>query len=314
MPRLSHLAAGVALCLVLPASASAAYAPKLSVSLDPATPSTPAAITTTVSQAAGESASKTVMVSFPSGFTVPLTPPDLAVCSPEQEQARACPDGSRMGDASAAASVLGLPVALAGTVHFGGLAGDKFKLIVFLDNASLNQHVTVEGLVGVRASDAGFDAVFDNLPNQLTTRFTLHLLGQTKALALTPATCGDYAFTGRFTSHAGEQATSPATVTIAGCVPPKLVVSPLDLEPSPASTRRGTTLTFNLTEAASVTVTVKHGGRQALRRTMTGRKGTNHLRRLGRGMKPGRYVVRVSAVTTDGRTAAHTKTLLMRRR
>jgi hypothetical protein len=314
MPRLSHLAGGVALCLALPASASAAYAPKLSVSLDPATPSTAAAITTTVTQAAGESASKTVMLSFPSGFTVPLKQPDLTVCSPDQEQARACPDGSRMGDASATASVLGLPVALTGNVHFGGLVGDRFKLIVFLDNASLNQHVTVEGLVGVRPSDAGFDAVFDNLPDQLTTTFTLHLLGQTKALALTPATCGDQVFTGRFTSHAGEQATSQANVTIAGCVPPKLVVSPLDLEPSPASTRRGTTLMFNLTEAATVTLTAKHGGRQALRRTMTGRKGTNRVRGFGRWLKPGRYVVRVSALTGDGRSAARTKTLVLRRR
>ena len=54
--------------LALSGSASAAYAPKLQISLDPATAGAPPAITSVVTQASGETASKTVTVSFPVGF------------------------------------------------------------------------------------------------------------------------------------------------------------------------------------------------------------------------------------------------------
>ncbi len=60
-------------------------------------------------------------------------------------------------------------------------------------------------------------------------------------------------------------------------------------------------------------MTAKRGGRQAFRKTLAGRKGTNRLRRVGRGLKRGRYTIRVSAVAADGRTAARTKTLVVGR-
>jgi len=312
--RTSHLAAAfaAALVLALPASAPAAYAPKLSVKIDPATPSTPPAITSTVTQANGETASKTVRVSFPAGFTAPSEPVVLGICSSDQEAAHQCPDDSKIGTANATASVIALPVELTGTVHYGGVVDNKIKLIVFLDNEMLNQHVTVDGFVEIRPSDFGFDTVFDNLPNTLTTSFTLALDGAPRSLAVNPVKCGDYDFKGGFTSQNGEQASSTSTVKITGCKVPKLVMSPLDLYPVHPNERHGTTLRFQLSEAAAVIVTVKHGGKQVIRLRRAGRAGLNTFSRVGRKLKAGRYVVRAAATTTDGRVAAHRATFVVR--
>src|SRR5436190_1796920 len=79
--------------------------------------------------------------------------------------ARSCPPESQIGTADAVATVLLLPVSLTGGVYYGGPVGARIKLIVFLDNTSLNQHQTIEGFVEIRPSDHGFDTVFDGLPN-----------------------------------------------------------------------------------------------------------------------------------------------------
>ncbi len=238
----------------------------------------------------------------------------LDICSAEQEAQRACPDGSKIGSAAATASVLALPVQLTGTVHYGGPAGNKIKLIVFLNNDMLNQHQTIEGFVELRSSDFGFDTVFDGLPNTLTTSFTLSLDGAPRSLATNPAKCGDYAFNGAFTSQNGEQATSSSTVTIAGCTPPKLVMSPLDLAPErPRAGRRGTSVSFGLNDVAAVTLYVEKAGNRVATYRAAGKVGNNTIRRVGRKLKRGRYIVRVSARTTDGRTAGRRKTLFVRR-
>lgn len=315
VPRSSHLAASGAalLALALPSAAGAAYAPKLSIKIDPATPSAAPALTSTVTQAAGETPNKTVKVSFPVGFTGAFGGVDVGVCSAQQEQARSCPADTQIGAAHATASVLAIPVQLDGTVHYGGVVDSRIKLIVFLDNGMLNQHQTVEGFISIRP-DGGFDTVFDNLPNTLTTSFTLALDGAPRSLIVNPAKCGDYTFAGSFTGQNGEQATSSSTVAIAGCRPAKLVMSPLDLSSTRPRTGSGTTLTFQLSDAATVIVTVKHGGKQVVRKTVSGRAGVNHVRRLGRTLKPGRYVVRAAATTADGRFAAHSARLTVRKR
>jgi hypothetical protein len=316
VPRTSHLAAAIAAALLaLPAAAQAAYAPKLDVKIDPATASTPPAITSTITQASGETPSKTVRVSFPAGFTAPNPPVVVGICTAEQEQARSCPDDSKIGSANATASVIALPVELTGTVHYGGVQNNKIHLIVFLDNAMLNQHVTVDGFVEVRSTDFGFDTVFDNLPNTLTTSFTLALDGAPHSLAVNPVKCGDYAFAGAFTSQKGEQAASSSTVTVSGCKTPALVLSPPDLAPERPRAGHGATLSFQLSEDAAVIVTVKQrGGKQVQRLTVAGHMGANTVKRLGRKLKPGRYVVRVAATATDGRVAAQKLTLVVRKR
>src|SRR4051812_42343347 len=137
VPRTSHLAAAItaALTLTLAATASAAYAPKLDVKIDPTTPKSPPAVTSTITQASGETASKTVKVSFPGGFALPPEPVSVGGCTADQEAQRACPEDSKIGAAHATASVLGLPVQLDGGVYYGVPTDERIKLIVFLDNA-----------------------------------------------------------------------------------------------------------------------------------------------------------------------------------
>ena len=312
MLRTSHLAAVAALALAVPASASAAYAPKLDVKIDPTTPNTQPAVTSVITQAAGETASKTVKVSFPAGFALPQES-TITPCTDQQEQARACPDSSKIGAAHATAPVLALPVQLDGTVNYGEPVGSKIKLIVFLDNAMLNQHLTIEGFVTIRDIDGGFDTTFDGLPNQETTSFTLALDGGTKSLLINPAKCGDYVFKGAFTSQSGEQATSDSTVTISGCKPAPLFMSPVDLTPTHARRSRGTTLEFNLSEPAGVVITVKRAGRRVATKQLAGVMGTNTVKHFGRRYKPGKYSVKAVATTSDGRIAAHRATLTIKR-
>jgi len=61
--------AATSAALIAAAPASAAYAPQFSFKLDPATADTAATIVSTITQAPGESASKTVTVTLPAGFT-----------------------------------------------------------------------------------------------------------------------------------------------------------------------------------------------------------------------------------------------------
>jgi hypothetical protein len=309
----SHLAAAItAALLAFPAVSTAAYAPKLDVKIDPTTPNTQPAVTSVITQAAGETANKTVKVAFPAGFALPQES-TITPCTNEQEQARACPEGSKIGAAHATAPVLALPVQLDGTVNYGEPVGSKIKLIVFLDNAMLNQHLTIEGFVTIRDIDGGFDTTFDGLPNQETTSFTLALDGGTRSLLINPAKCGDYVFKGSFVSQNGEQATSDSTVTVSGCKPAPLFMSPVDLTPTHARRSRGTTLDFNLSEPAAVVITVKRAKRRVATKQLAGVTGTNTLKHFGRRYKPGKYSVKVVATSSDGQIVAHRATLTIKR-
>src|SRR4051794_17882957 len=157
----------VTYALVGAAPASAAYAPQLSFSLNPSTARTPAAISSTVTEAAGETPSKTVTVTLPPGFTA-NTGNQLAACP-----ATPCPAESQMGQASATVDVFGLTRMLSGPVYFGGPAGapGSFALIVALVDPALGPQ-TLNGVSSLRP-DGSIDTVFDNLPNFLATAFTL---------------------------------------------------------------------------------------------------------------------------------------------
>ena len=117
--RLILATAGAALALAAPAQA--AYAPKVSLTLDPTTPAAVPQITSVITQASGETASKTVIVTFPKGFQ-PNFGGTAAKCPPDQENADPphCPPESQLGTAEATAEVVGLPQPLTGNVYFGG--------------------------------------------------------------------------------------------------------------------------------------------------------------------------------------------------
>jgi len=291
-------AALVALALV-PASAQAAYAPKLSVQIDPTTPRAAPAVTSTITQASGETASKTVKVAFPKGFSPPTTAVQLQTCTADQEANRACPPETKMGDAQADASPGGH---FTGTVNYGGFVNGKTKLIVFLSDGISLFDQTIEGFVEITPN--GFVTTFDNLPNVLTTSFVLKLDGAPRSLLTNPATCGDYTFSADFTSQKGEKASSSSPVQITDCPLPPLRIESVRLAHRKIRRGRTTTLRISLSEPASVVVRVlRPGGGRLKTYTLDGRAGANRLRGIGKRLRAGRYRVEVRAITADGRRA-----------
>jgi uncharacterized protein (DUF2141 family) len=287
--RLLLATAGAALLLAAPAQA--AYAPKVQVTLDTTMPEATPAVTSVITQQPGETASKTVVVTFPKGFE-----PNLAAkatkCTPEQENAKACPPESRIGDAEATASVAGVPQQLTGGVFFGGPnARSQFRIIVQLHNDLLGD-TKVIGTAEL-APGGGVRTIFDNLPDVLTTSFKLALAGGEKSLLKNPLLCQDYDITGSFTSQKGETANSSQKVTIAGCKPAPLALNDLVL-----TARK---VTFDITVPARLTVTVKRNKKRVASGTFTLAKAGTAKVTFPR-LKPGRYVVAVTAKTDDGRT------------
>jgi hypothetical protein len=309
----------VAVLCFLAGPATAAYAPKLDVKIDPATPSQPVAITSVITQAGGETPNKTVKVSFPAGFgTNPAA--KIGSCTPEQEAARACPEDTKIGDAKATAAVgAPVPLDLSGPVHYGGPQPDStIKIIVFLsDSLNLQPQPPIEGFVSVRKTDNGFDTLFDNLPNTLTTNFTLAFSGANLALTQTPAKCGTYTFKAQFTSQNGEQTTGSSDTKISGCIPTPPRMGQIGFTAEKVRPGKSTTIDFTLSEDASVVVDVKARAKhrkRLLTRTLAGKQGTNELRiKVPRKAKAGRYKVTVTATDEDGLKAARAATFTVRK-
>ncbi|MFL5893938.1 MAG: hypothetical protein ACJ76Z_02345 [Thermoleophilaceae bacterium] len=291
------IAAGLVALAAAPA-AQAAYAPKLDVKVDPATPKAPAALTTTVTQASGETASKTVHVAFPSGFSPNRA--NITPCTPAQEQQDQCPPESQIGDASANTQ-LG---SLGGPVYFE-TDGSHITLVVYLKGFGglIDQKV----LGSVTLGGGRIQTTFDNLPNTQTTLFRLSLRGGDKALSLTPGKCGQSTFDAAFTSQNGEQATGQSVVDIEGCAKTP-VVSQVDVSPKKfravrrfSDTQRsgyGTTISWTLSEATNGTrIVVQKRVRSHWRRAGSfvgsGDQGQNRVKWDGRLRKkplaPGSY-------------------------
>ena len=149
MIKLPHALAALALAavvLALPATAGAAYAPKLSVKIDPLTSSAHPAISSTITQASNEEASKTVKLVFPVGAAGVARITQTPVCTQAQQDARACPANTKLGTASATTMV----GAFSGTVHFGGFNSDgSTKIIVFISNGIPLLDQTIVGKVSL---------------------------------------------------------------------------------------------------------------------------------------------------------------------
>jgi hypothetical protein len=292
MDGLRPLAALVLALVALPASAHAAYAPHLSASIDPTTPGKPVALTTTVTQAAGETASRTVKVQLPVGFT-PNLGSTIKACPAAALQQRACPTDSLLGTASATTPF----GPFAGTVNFNGLGTGGFQLVVLLSGKVLGLLPVNQTLNGtVTPTAAGFLTTFDNLPSILTTTLTLRLDGPPRTLLVTPTTCGPRTITGDFTSQNGEHATSSAVVTISGCPPPVPSISRVRM--TPRHPRHGQTLrvSYRLSAAAELTVRLRQLAprrRVVSMRTISVPAGSGSLKL--RGPRSGRYRVELSA-------------------
>jgi hypothetical protein len=282
--------------LVPAATAHAAYAPTLKVTITPTTQGVSPAVTSEIFQAPGESANKTVVVGFPVGFGSPF---GYAVpsCSAEQEAARACPPDTQIGTAEA--KILDL-VPLSGTVNFGGAINGKVKMIVFLGDG-LTAQPPIEGFVTLR-KDGGFDVVFDGVPNVPTTYFALKLDGKPKSLVVNPVSCGKRVFVGRFTSHNGETATSEAPVETTGCVNKPPQVTNLVFTPERIRQGRQLLVEYVLSEKATVAARVHRRTRSgAVVKTLTlqGVRNDNSFK-LGKGLKRGTYVLELVATDPEG--------------
>jgi hypothetical protein len=199
-----------AAALALPASALAAYAPSLDVSLDPARPERAPALTFRVVQAPDDTASKTVRISLPVGFGASSST-QVVTCAESEESAGTCPDTSRLGTATAE-TALG---ELSGGVYLASSA-TVTRIVIFLRDTS---GLVTQKLVGTVQSrgDGGLDLVIGDLPQVSITSLVLDLAGGSRSLFENPSSCGDYTFTGEFLSHADERAVDAAPVEISGC-------------------------------------------------------------------------------------------------
>jgi hypothetical protein len=260
--------------VLIPAvSASAAFAPKLAIKFSPNTPGKPVAITSILTQAAGETPSKTVKVSFPPGFNVNAgTKAKICTPSPDPDDPLRCPADTQIGTAKATALAFGLSIPLDGFVYFGGPVQGKvgsLQLLILLRNPTFGEQ-RITGIASLR-SDGGYDNTFDNLPNILVTSFTLALDGDDLALLQAPTKCGRYTMAGDYTSQDGQRSTQSVPFNISCTSSRRPTVASLRLS-------RAGLASFQLSRAGKVIVTLSHGGRAVRTRTIQGKRGANRVR------------------------------------
>lgn len=272
----------------LPATAGAAFAPKLAIALDPATPDQPTALTSTITQASGETPIRRVVLQLPQRFG-PAFGSQLQPCTDEQKSARACPEPSKMGDARAETQF----GTFTGTVNYGTPSAEGPRLFVFLSNGVSFLDQTLEGKIIV--TPEGFQTIFDGLPNVETSSFRLALAGAPRSLIKTPRDCGDYVFKAQLTSQKDEPAAAEAPVTVGPC--PYVAPKVLDVELA----RRGRAVRFRLLKAMQVEVLVKRGKKVLSRSATAAAKGENVVA-IKRPKRAGRYRVVVRATDERGAT------------
>ena len=285
-------------CAAVPASAQAAYAPRLAIELDTTERAAVPAITSTITQASGETATRSVRLVFPTGFESNLDA-QITPCTAQQEAAEACPEASRIGSADATAS----GVALSGPIAFSA-EGGQLRILVFLQGLGGLVKQKLVGTVEV-GSDNRLKTVFDNLPDLLVSSVTLRFRGGDRGLVRNPRTCGPGNFRGAFTSHRGEEAIAEAPVEITGC-PSKPVITRALVRPSRVRAGRGATVRWTLSEATRGTrVIVERRARRGWRRVASlvgsGNAGENRLSIRARALRAGgAYRVSLRATNAAG--------------
>jgi hypothetical protein len=289
-----------ALLAILAAPAGAAYAPRLEARMDPAAPASPSALTVTVRQQPGESATRSEIVRFPPSFR--FNPGfSLSGCTPQQEADSACPDSSRVGLATADTE-LG---AFSGPVF---LTGD-FRFVIFLRGFGGLVQQKVEGVMRV-GPDGWVESVLEGLPPVRATFSQVRLEPGARSLVLTPQACGSYAVQGRFTSHENENVVAPATVDVSGCdtrpdvvaLTARAVRGRLDV--SWVLTQAGARTEIAIERRTSLSPWVRW---QPVRAVSAGaRQGRNRMVLAGprgRRLAPGRYRVTLTTVGPRGALA-----------
>ena len=308
------LVAAVAVALLAPAAARAAYAPRLAVTAGPTdTPGGGINFSTTVTQAGDEDATKSAKVRLPPGVSFDVATLDATTqCTPAQRDALACPDAARIGSAVADTMV--------GQLTGGVFFGTKLEIYIFLHNdllAALGQDP--KPIVGRTEfpPDGSLVTVLDDLPTQITaTRFQLTFNGPPKPVLKSPLTsCGSLPFTGTFTSKNGATVTSTTNLTFTGCQGPGPAFSRVRLSRRTARVGTNVAISYRLNRAAQVEVRVRRSGhRRILGRTrFADGAGPSRVRVITRKLLPGRYIVTVRA-TAAGKSASASKLLKLKRK
>jgi hypothetical protein len=292
VPRRAILVAAAGAALVLVAPAEAAYRPAFSLTLSDGRPAAAPAVTATVTQAPGESASRRLAVRYPPQFGFN---PGFAVtgCAASQETAGACPEESRIGTSRA--------VTLLGTFSGPVYLSEDFRLLAYLRGPAGMPEQKLEGKLYLHP-DGSIEIVFDDLPNLPATLAETTVEGGSRGLLLTPRHCGSYRVAGSFRSHAGEESRSDVPIEITGC-PERPVIS--GLRTRPRRFKGHTTLRWRLSQPArhtSVSVQRLAGSRWRELRVLVGpgRVGDNRLRVGGRRLRSGRYRFVLRAMGRDG--------------
>jgi hypothetical protein len=297
--------------LVTAAGAQAAYAPKLAFTVSPTnTPGKIVAITSVVSQQSDEEPTAKAVVHFPVGVAISVERlGKMPACTPAQRDASSCPETTRLGTANADTTV--------GALTGGVYLGEASQIFIFLKNPTLALLGQEPGPITAKTqfrSDGGTDTVLDNLPTQITaTRFELALDGGTRGILTSPADkCGPTTFSADFTSKSGVTAKASSVINFTGCKPLPPEFSGVRLSRRSARIGTNVAISYNLSRAAQVEVTVRRSGkRKILGRTKFGDgKGASRIRVITSKLTPGHYVITVKA-TADGKSVSTSKLLTM---
>ena len=295
--RRTGFAAGVIVALWLAPSAHAAFAPRLTVSVDPPTSGRPAALGMEVTQDSGDEAVRSLRLALP-GFAVGPGVLSWPACSSDAEASGTCPADSRIGSASSTTSFGDF----SGDAFYGGLSGEHPRVLVFLKN-SLVPLVADQKIVGtLEPATGGQELALDGFPGATATRFVLRLDAAGKALVAAPTRCGGYDLVGRFTSHAGGQSEASSRISVGGCPGAKPTITRAGLTPRAMTAGHATTLAFMLSETALVRVLTRRSGKRTVRtlRRLTGHAGLNRVTGLGRTLSAGRYIFTIKAANAEG--------------
>jgi hypothetical protein len=306
--RIALLAAALVALAAAPTTARAAYAPKIAVTINPTNkPNSFIALTSVVTQASDEEPTKSARVHFPPGVSISIDQLGRTEsCSPAQRDSETCPAGSRLGTATADTDV--------GTLTGGVFLGQASTIFIFLKNPTLallgKEPKPITAHTEFRP-DGGTDTVLDDLPTDITaTRFELALDGPPRSILKSPEVCGPRTFSGDFVSKSGVKASSSTSVTFTNCPPAAPELSKVKLSRRSVPVGTNTAISYVLSRAAQVEVTVRRSGkRKVLGRTrFADGEGASRVRVITRRLTAGNYIVTVKA-TADGKSASSSRAL-----
>jgi len=273
-------------------STAAAYTPIPKIELSDNGPGQAPAITSSLTQPSGQSASKTIGAQFPPEFT--YNPKfDVPGCKPDDEKNATCPDNTKLGTIDV-------------TTPFGSASGPvnlmtDLRLVGFLSAYLGAIQERVVGTIFV-TDKGGAEVVFDNLPDIPVTSSKIALDGGPKGALVTPRRCGTYNVQAHLVSHDGSVVDKALPVVIDGC-PAALTLTGVRLA--------GRVLHWKTSEPArtNVTLLIRNRRDNEWGEATSGHTNATTLRLPG--LPAGTYEAVLRAVTADGR-ASPARTLRFR--